>query len=247
VGVFISKGMRLRVPAGGLTISIGDDGQPMADLVFEVSLDMWPSWLEIASTHAAAADDARSRLVAADRADGEAIGALLAEECREGMVAMAAAAIAIDAFYGSMRERVDLSSLDAKWTADTPRTARVFEGIRRAFVMTNTQAGKCRRVIREIYKFRDWAVHPPASFSKPVKHDLLEVGVEWRYVAFGAPNAVWAAANARDLIRACLLRPRPTANLGGWPEEALAVLGDGPSSSEVPPAQGHDEKGRDPV
>lgn len=241
MGVFISKGMRLRIPAGGFSITLGPDGPVGGPLVFEVSLDMWPAWLEIAAAHAAAAEDARQRLAAADAADGETVGALLAEECREGMVAMAAAAIAIDAFYGSVRERVDLSSLDAKWTPATPRSARVFEGIRQAFVMTNKQAGARRAVIRELFKFRDWAVHPPAKFSAPQLHEVLQVGVEWRYVAFGAPNATWAAANARELIRLCLLRPRPAAGLGAWPEEALAALGVAGPQPDVPAGDGSAE------
>lgn len=47
-GVMVIQGMSLRIPAGGLVISIGENGSPgMAPLVPHIRLDLWPTWLEI--------------------------------------------------------------------------------------------------------------------------------------------------------------------------------------------------------
>jgi hypothetical protein len=48
-----------------------------------------------------------------------------------------------------------------------------------------------------VYRFRDEAVHPSATFSEPVMHPELGVGVERRFVMFGYESA-------RQLVRAAL-------------------------------------------
>jgi hypothetical protein len=54
-GVLLIQGMSLRIPAGGIIISIGDDGQPeTAPLVPHLRLDLWPTWLGIGCEHGGA-------------------------------------------------------------------------------------------------------------------------------------------------------------------------------------------------
>jgi hypothetical protein len=85
----------------------------------------------------------------------------------------------------------------------------------------NDQAKRLHESVRTLFRFRDWAVHPPAEFRSPIRHDILGSGVEWRFVAFSsrnAKNAVWTAA---DIIHHCLTSPRPErASLAKWCENA---------------------------
>lgn len=97
-GIFITEGMRLRIPAGGLTIGITDEGRVESALTLEVALDVWPFWLDIGIDHAAGSRSARQALDAAlasagdEPLEGERQTALMAEECKAGMVAIGAAA-----------------------------------------------------------------------------------------------------------------------------------------------------------
>jgi len=50
-GIVVTRGMSLRIPAGGLRISMGPDGLDAEMLSLHVSRSMWLPWLEIAMSH----------------------------------------------------------------------------------------------------------------------------------------------------------------------------------------------------
>ncbi len=126
------------------------------------------------------------------------------------MVAIASAAFALDALYASIVEAGSgFDELQAQWREkQTPRHARVFEAIQRSFKMGNTGARQASEMVHTIYRFRDWAVHPPGDPRAPLHHDILDVGVEWRFVAFSGVNASRAARSAASLIRQAVDLPR---------------------------------------
>lgn len=95
-GVFITRGMRVAVPAGGLTFSIGDDGQLKgSSLTIHVHYDVCPTWLELAFRHLADAEDrGLARIAAWQSDDQDARAATLEREFESSMQAMMAAAIA---------------------------------------------------------------------------------------------------------------------------------------------------------
>jgi hypothetical protein len=80
----------------------------------ELALDVWPFWLDVAMDHAASARVARHELVAAHQPalEGDIVpdvrAELLTRECKNGMVAIAAAAFA--------------------WTTSMPVSGRVSRG-----------------------------------------------------------------------------------------------------------------------
>lgn len=225
MGVFISEGMRLRIPVGGLTLDLNSPGGLSSNLMVEVLLDVWPYWLDVGMDHAAQAREARHRLESLDPEDGERVGLVLGEECRASMVAMSAAAFALDGFHAAIRRHADMSSLALEWSrAGTPRYARVFELMRRSFRMSNANAKEARAIVKELFRFRDWAVHPPADFNAPVLHEVLRRGVEWRFVAFNAPNSQKAITNAAKLIHFCLERPRVDSGVADWSSSASELL-----------------------
>lgn len=210
--VFISEGMQLRIPEGALQIRVDEDGSLSSPPVhFEVRLDVWPYWLDVGLEHALAALHARGELEGrASEQTGQWTAELLEKECRAGMVAIASAAFALDALYASLVEAVSgFDELQAQWREkQTPRHARVFEALQRSFKMGNTGARQASEVVQTIYRFRDWAVHPPGDYRAPLHHDVLDVGVEWRFVAFSGVNASRAVRSAASLIRQCVDLPR---------------------------------------
>jgi hypothetical protein len=227
MGVFFPEQMKLRIPAGGLQIGLDGTGRPTSSVSIEVLLDVWPFWLDIGMDHAAQATTARRALQSVDPADDTEKGSLLGAECKASMVALSAAAFALDGFYAALREHRDMSDLDRVWmSAGTPRHARVSETLRRSFRLSNRQAKVLREGAKDLFKFRDWAVHPPAAFSRPVPHEVIGSSVEWRYVAFSAPNACRGITKATKIIRLCVEHPRADDRIQDWRASAASLLSD---------------------
>jgi len=191
-GIFISRGMAITVPAGGLTISIGADGKSAANMTLHVRFDVCPTWTEIALRHL---DDAREkrgdRQTAWAGTNEEQKAASLEREFEASMQAIMAAAIAVDAFYSLIQTHVDLPpSLTEQWrTKRTPRYSQVTEVLRRAFLLKPKGVAVLRGNLKELYRLRDLAVHPSGKIEAPILHPELGVGVEWRFAYFRAHNA----------------------------------------------------------
>lgn len=50
-GIFISRGMTVAIPAGGLTIGIGGDGKFTGNMTLHVRFDVCPTWVELSLQH----------------------------------------------------------------------------------------------------------------------------------------------------------------------------------------------------
>ncbi|MBA2660613.1 MAG: hypothetical protein H0U72_14075 [Nitrosospira sp.] len=108
-GIFISRGMTIGVPADGLTITLGFDGKPAANLTFHVRHDVCPTWCELALRHLSDARLRRADRVAAWTGTNEDHKAKsLEREFEASMQAAMAAAIALDAFYSVIQTYVQL-------------------------------------------------------------------------------------------------------------------------------------------
>lgn len=125
LGIFIARGMTLRIPAGGLRITLdGEDGPSFDPVKFEVSLDVWEHWFEIGSEAVAKQSAARAQLrTAHSGGDDKAKGVALEDELQGGMIAASAAAFALDSFYASVKARLTNGAPEAEDTA-TPGTKR---------------------------------------------------------------------------------------------------------------------------
>lgn len=53
----------------------------------------------------------------------------------------------------------------------------------------NAGAKEMRRRIRDVFKFRDWAVHPGSKFRKPIIRPDVD-GLDWHFAVFRGENAV---------------------------------------------------------
>jgi hypothetical protein len=217
-GVFISRGMTLGIPAGGFAISFDPDGTPTSSLTFHVHFDVCPTWCELAMTHLASAKSSRIARVGAWAGNNEdEKSSCLEREFEASMQATMAAAIALDAFYSVIQTHVQLpASLVERWRAKrTSRYSQVTEVLRRGFHLKPQETKVLRQNVKEIYRFRDLAVHPSGKLEAPLLHSELNVGVEWRFAYF-------SAARAETLVNASIAIIRELAN-NGKPTEAAIV------------------------
>lgn len=201
-GVFISRGMTVGIPAGGFTISLGQDGVPAPSLTLHVHFDVCPTWCELSLSHLTAAKSHRVARVAAWAGTNEGDkGQTLEREFEASMQASMAAAIALDAFYSAIQTHVKLPpTLVEQWrTKRTARYSQVTEVLRRGFHLKPKGIKILRQNLKEVYRFRDLAVHPSGKIEAPLLHPELNVGVEWRFAHFHAANAE-ALVNAATAI-----------------------------------------------
>jgi hypothetical protein len=223
--VFLTRGMNLRIPAGGLEISLVDG--TMSVKTVELAADLWYDWIDIAIRELRQAQDAHADLLAgADDADrGEAIEA----EFRHSMVAIAAAAIGLDAFSSSVLVRlprptgepVPDPAVDSRDTGGPPggvQAGYITNILQRGYALTNEHARQLRQRLGLIFKFRAWSVHPPADFHAPVLHPDLQVGVEWGWWrSVRAMRRRSSAAPCRSSARCSIDHARTTPTLSNGP------------------------------
>ena len=184
--------MTVAIPTGGLTFGIGGDGNFTGNLTLHVRFDVCPTWIELSLRHLEEAKAKRAhRQLAWAGTNEEQKASSLEREFESSMQAIMAAAIAIDAFYSIIQTHAVLpTSLVDRWrTKRTPRYSQVTEVLRRAFQLKTKGTAALRQNLKEIYRFRDLAVHPSGKIEAPIMHPELNVGVEWRFAHFRAHNA----------------------------------------------------------
>ena len=82
----------------------------------------------------------------------------------------------------------------------TARYTQVAEVVRRAFALKPKGAVLLRNNLKELYRYRDLAVHPSGKIQAPLLHPELNVGMEWRFVYFRATNAEIAVSAAAAML-----------------------------------------------
>lgn len=230
-GIHISRGVRLRIPVGGLVIRAGDGQTPSMEVrTVELQLDTCIHWLEIALEHLANAKTAHETLVA-EVGTGSDLGVPLDREFKASVQAAFAAATFFEALYATTMERnpPKPSKPSGKPRQRPTRYAIVTEQLRRSFGLRNQGTANLRAVLVEVYRFRDQAVHPSATFSEPVLHPEIRIGVERRFVMFSAANAqqlVRAALAFSKILPSCDLRrqPKDIQDLGAYLMEVCSPL-----------------------
>lgn len=112
-GVFITRGMTVSIPAGGLKISLGADA-PSPSVTLHVHFDVCPTWCELAMAHLQTAKSGEADRKVAWQAAEETENVVnekartLEREFESSMQAIMAAAIALDAFYAVLQPHVGL-------------------------------------------------------------------------------------------------------------------------------------------
>jgi hypothetical protein len=165
-GIFITRGMTVVIPKGGLTIAVDEKGKVNSSVTVHVHYDVCPTWLDLAARHLTDARERQLLRVAAwSSNDDKAKGETLEKEFESSMQAMMAAAIAIDSFYAALRDKTNIPEETIKsWRAkSTARYKQITEIIRRAFSLSPRYCVGLRNCLKEIFKFRDLAVHPSGN------------------------------------------------------------------------------------
>ena len=189
----------------GLRLEFGLDGSliPSSSFKLDTRFELWRYWLAEAVSAAVDAADAAAGLSAEVlESDSDKAARLIANELRVSMRAMTSAAFAIDAFYSSVKARSPEHPQQAAWKAKPPRRhQQVADTLRHHLRITkNDQSRELSKRVKEIFKFRDWAVHPGSRFTTPAYRDDLGVSVDWHFVAFRASNAVAGVGKTVELL-----------------------------------------------
>lgn len=202
-GVFISRGAHLRL--SNFSISVGPDGVVASQITLGIAYDLWPLWLRIAVQHERLAVQARQRLVELTGDHDDRHAAALAEETTAGMVTIAAAGFAIDAFYGAVKGRIDDPPPRGRRSR---RYALIAETLKRAFVMSQRSSNTLRAAVRQVFRFRDMGVHPTGDFRDAIQHPVMGSGVAFPHIAFRVENAQAAVEFVLSLIEQCAAVPK---------------------------------------
>ncbi|MBU2445671.1 MAG: hypothetical protein KJ666_08875 [Bacteroidetes bacterium] len=210
-GVLITKGMRIAIPVGGLKIGFDQQGKIQSQAKVVVHYDVCPKWLEISLEHLLQSQKCKNDLVVAWNENNEKKIDLLEQEFGYSIQSIMAASIALDAFYSSIKEFVEIPpTLTNLWRKKrTPRYAQIAEVLRRGFLIKPKGMKNLRNGLKEIFRFRDLAVHPLGKFEEPILHPELNVGVEWRFIYFRFENAklilmasleiIWQLINSKNI------------------------------------------------
>jgi len=191
-GIFIMKGLTLGMGPGS-RLEFNEAGELQAHFNWQLHFDVAPTWLRIALNHASSAEKQRIKRVAAWAGSDENLkAATLQAEFEDSIQAVVAAATALDAAYSSLFQIVPMTpGLKQSWQKNrTPRFAQVSEIIKLAFSLNNKNTAIVYQNVREVYKFRDLAVHPTGISKPPVWHGEMQVAVEWQFDTYRAKNAV---------------------------------------------------------
>ena len=246
-GVFITRGMTVVIPPGGLSLSMGPEGKPRGALTLHVHYDVCPTWLELAARHQSDAEHRKAdRIVAWNGSDDDAKAKALEREFESSMQAIMAAAIAVDSFYLSLRDKTNISDATVKiWREKrTARYKQVAEIMRRAFSVAPRHSVLIRNLLKDIFKFRDLAVHPPPDATAPVLHPELQTGVEWRFAVFRADNAKAIVHNASKIIHELLANGKPsTPDIQRYADGLRNVIAAQTASSAPPEAKNTENEG----
>lgn len=190
-GIFVSKGMKFSIQS--FPISIGKDGKISSEeIILHTGIDMCPYWLNIAYGHLLKTETAHNNLMLAkDEKNNEKIGNSLQNEFISGMQSIVASCIAIDAYYASVKDHIDIpDSLVKIWHDNgTARYKQIAEVFRQAFFLKTNTAKKIRDILKESFDFRDKAVHPNYGTAQPQLHVELNKVTDWRYAHFRFYNS----------------------------------------------------------
>lgn len=205
-GIFMTRGSSLRIPSFTINLTTGE----ASPITPEVGFDVYPLWLSAAITQARVSEEAAKQLD--DKWDGngdDEKSKLVEHELAAAMSCIVACAAAIDAFYGSVRDRCRRPSTP---TTNHKRRRRARERnilatFQQRFRLQNEAMNGISQGMRDIFRFRHLALHAHARPEQTVLHPRLQVGMSRKHVIFRAENAAAATAYALNVIAWLTTRP----------------------------------------
>lgn len=191
-GIFISNGITPIIKPGDLVISLNEKGETEMKVILSLHYDICPAWLKLSVDHLEQAKEWSVKTRDAWKTSDNILKSqTLEKEFEHSMQAIIAIAIAYDSFYASIKSKIKIPvDLADKWKNNrTARHIQISETIRLGFKIKNEGTKILRQSIKEIFRFRDMAIHPKSDVGQAVTHPELGVGVEWRFAYFTFENA----------------------------------------------------------
>ncbi len=176
-------------------LSFDSNGVSFSHEGITIRQGLFRHWMDIAISHAIDANNANAEARDFCNIDEfEKMGVALKREFKASMQCIIASAISLDAFHSAVKERIDIpSELLELWRSPENRTAywkQMAEAFRLGFKLNSESVSAIRKYLREISKYRNWAIHPPSKSNKLVRRNDLMIDTEWRFVAFRCDNAL---------------------------------------------------------
>lgn len=190
-GLFTVKGDKIGIK--DFSFSIDEAGQfKSSPVVLTSGVDMTPYWLDIGFQHLKNTETWHKKLMLAKESKDEVeIGRCLKKESYYGMQSIMASGVAVDAYHANIKSRIKISAeLTRAWHQKrTARYKQISEVLRLAFPMSNSTFRELRNNVKQIFTWRDNAVHPNSEMSLPSVHIELNKITDSRYVKFRFYNA----------------------------------------------------------
>jgi len=173
---------------------------------------LWISWSKIAISHLHAAQHHRALSLKTRREKRDPshlFAEALGDETRAAMVAVSAAAHAIDAFYGACKPFITLlPGTEQQWITDgTERQSRIFETLRAGFAIdgkTNSWPAE----FRWLFEIRDAAVQFEEKVLELVDHPTgTETSID--HATYSLESAARAVLLLLDVLATCQACSRP--------------------------------------
>jgi hypothetical protein len=176
-------------------ILIIDPNSPIRDNFSAVRTELWFVWAEVAEEHEATALRAREEVRASISSAGRAFGPLEIE-VKASMVAVSAAAHALDAFATAAREAgvIDDAVIEGWRAHRTPRAGQIHETICRTFNV-RSWSRRWAKELQWLFRLRGETVHFQSDWAALERHSL---GFDTSPVA--ATYTVEASSRAVDLL-----------------------------------------------
>ncbi|MCL6260471.1 hypothetical protein M3O96_15315 [Aquiflexum sp. TKW24L] len=191
-GVFFRKGMTVAIKPEDFKFIVDEDGAVKAEVVLSLHFDVMPTWIKFAIEHLENCRLYNQRRQEAWKGnDEEQKAETLEKEFEASMQSIIAMAIAIDSFYGTVKSKINIpKELTEKWKENrTSRYIQIAETVRQGFKLDKEGYKILKQTLKEIFRFRDMAIHPKGDIEHPILHPDLGVGVEWRFVYFSYANS----------------------------------------------------------
>lgn len=190
-GVLLFKGMKVGILDGDFTITTDENGGVSSKVILSTAYNVIPVWLRVAHDNFLLAKNSYDELKKNWSEDSDNQRALLIAELAPSMQVIVSCAIAFDALYDLLKPHANLSeTLISTWQKNkTGRAVQIATVINRVYKLNNADSKEFRKIISEIIKFRDMAVHPSYELKNSLTRADLNIGVDWKFAVFKYLNA----------------------------------------------------------
>jgi hypothetical protein len=185
--------------------TLSDSAMAGDDFQILISYALWDQWGEIAVEREGTARTARADLVAQHRRGQEPAPAMLTE-LLASMVAISAAAHALDALYGQL---VTPEIKAAGPGDDQRREAHIRECLKRRFDTGKRDREWVSR-FKRLFDLRDAAVHAKVELLPAVPHPSGVSNAGQVNADYSAEEAVKAVDLMLDVLNTCVQNPKPS-------------------------------------